>query len=106
MLNILPGVRTLAQVKSRLWPGARVPYEFAETIDYEEWQIIQLIFSNISSVTNIRFEPRTARDQDYLLVSEDIDKFGCGCCSIGLGEAELTLDNQSIAFYLSAVFNV
>ena len=69
-----------------MWPGARVPYEFAETIDYEEWQIIQLIFSNISSVTNIRFEPRTARDKDFLLVSEDIEKFGCGCCSIGLGE--------------------
>ena len=78
--------RTPAQVKSRLWPGARVPYEFAETINYEEWQILQLIFSNISSLTNIRFVPRTARDKDYLLVSEDIDKFGCGCCSIGLGD--------------------
>ena len=70
---------------------------------------MQQIFSNISSVTNIRsvqrtenislirqkifqdmkyfrFVPRTARDKDYLLVTEDIEKFGCGCCSIGLGE--------------------
>ena len=29
---------------------------------------------------------RTARDKDYLLISEDIDKYGCGCCSIGLGK--------------------
>ena len=50
---------------------------------------MQQIFRNISSVTNIRFVPRTARDKDYLLVSEDIEKFGCGCCSIGLGEREL-----------------
>ena len=74
-----------------MWPGARVPYEFAETIDYEEWQTMQLIFSNISSLTNIRFVPRTARDKDYLLISEDIEKFGCGCCSIGLGKALLSL---------------
>lgn len=70
---------------SRLWPNGRVPYEFADTIDFAEWQIMQLVFSNISSVTNIEFVPRTARDSDYLLITEDIDKFGCGCCSIGLG---------------------
>ena len=28
---------------------------------------------------------RTARDTDYLLISEDIEKYGCGCCSIGVG---------------------
>ena len=50
--------RTLAQVKSRLWPGARVPYEFADTIDFSEWSIMQRIFSNISSNTNIQFVPR------------------------------------------------
>jgi len=70
---------------ARLWPNARVPYEFAPTIDFQEWQTMQLVFSNISSVTNIEFVPRTARDTDYLLVTEDIDKYGCGCCSIGLG---------------------
>ena len=43
---------------SRLWPGARVPYEFADTIDFNEWSIMQRIFSNISSVTNIKFVPR------------------------------------------------
>ena len=31
---------------------------------------------------------RTARDADYLLISEDIDTYGCGCCSIGVGKAE------------------
>jgi len=70
---------------ARLWPNARVPYEFAPTIDFKEWQTMQLVFNNISSVTNIEFVPRTARDTDYLLVTEDIDKYGCGCCSIGLG---------------------
>jgi len=70
---------------ARLWPNARVPYEFAPTIDFQEWQTMQLVFNNISSVTNIEFVPRTARDTDYLLVTEDIDKYGCGCCSIGLG---------------------
>jgi len=70
---------------ARLWPNARVPYEFAPTIDFKEWQTMQLVFSNISSVTNIEFVPRTARDTDFLLVTEDIDKYGCGCCSIGLG---------------------
>ena len=78
--------RQLDTKRSRLWPDARVPYELAESIDYEEWQIMQHIFSNISSVTNIRFVPRGAKDKDYLLITEDIDKFGCGCCSIGLGE--------------------
>ena len=43
---------------SRLWPGARVPYEFADTIDFSEWSIMQRIFSNISSNTNIQFVPR------------------------------------------------
>ena len=43
---------------SRLWPNARVPYEFEPTIDSKESKIMQLIFSNISSVTNIKFVPR------------------------------------------------
>lgn len=43
---------------SRLWPNARVPYEFADTIDFSEWQIMQNVFRNISSVTNIEFVPR------------------------------------------------
>ena len=42
----------------RVWPGARVPYEFADTIDFAEWTIVQRIFSNVSSVTNIKFVPR------------------------------------------------
>ena len=51
--------RQLGEAKgSRLWPGARVPYEFADTIDFNEWNIMQRIFSNISSVTNIKFVPR------------------------------------------------
>jgi len=78
--------RKLGAVKgARLWPNARVPYEFAKSIDFNEWQTMQLVFNNISSVTNIEFVPRTARDTDYLLITEDIDKYGCGCCSIGLG---------------------
>ena len=35
-----------------------VPYQFAETIDYNEWQTMQYVFNNISSVTNIQFVPR------------------------------------------------
>ena len=51
--------RQLGESKgTRLWPGARVPYEFADTIDFNEWSIMQRIFSNISSVTNIQFVPR------------------------------------------------
>ena len=41
-----------------MWPSARVPYEFADTIDFAEWTIVQRIFSNVSSVTNIKFVPR------------------------------------------------
>ena len=29
---------------------------------------------------------RTARDTDYLLITEDVQEYGCGCCSIGVGE--------------------
>ena len=43
---------------ARLWPNARVPYEFAPTIDFQEWQTMQLVFNNISTVTNIEFVPR------------------------------------------------
>ena len=43
---------------ARLWPGAVVPYQFAETIDFNEWQTMQNVFNNISSVTNIQFVPR------------------------------------------------
>ena len=43
---------------ARLWPNARVLYEFAPTIDFQDWQTMQLVFSNISSVTNIEFVPR------------------------------------------------
>ena len=43
---------------SRLWPGARVPYQLADTIDFTEWRTLQLVFSNVSSVTNIQFVPR------------------------------------------------
>jgi len=73
---------------ARLWPGAVVPYQFADTIDFNEWQIMQRVFSNISSVTNIQFVPRKASDTDYLLITEDSAKYGCGCCSIGLGYLE------------------
>jgi len=73
---------------SKLWPNARVPYQVANTIDHREWLIVQSIFSNISSLTNIQFIPRTAKDTDYLLISEDIQKYGCGCCSIGVGYLE------------------
>ncbi|XP_023335629.1 zinc metalloproteinase nas-1 [Eurytemora carolleeae] len=54
----------------------------------DEELILKRIFSNISSVTNIRFVPRTSQDSDYLLISEDIGKYGCGCCSIGVGYSE------------------
>ena len=54
--------RKLGAVKgSRLWPNARVPYEFAPTIDFQEWQTMQLVFNNISSVTNIEFVPRCVK---------------------------------------------
>ena len=83
-----------------------VPYQFAETIDYNEWQTMQNVFNNISSVTNIQFVPRyqvllhvarkmlsnvdrKAKDTDYLLITEDMKTYGCGCCSIGLGEFKL-----------------
>ena len=46
---------------ARLWPGAVVPYQFADTIDYNEWQTMQYVFNNISSVTNIQFVPRYLR---------------------------------------------
>ena len=56
--------RQLGESKgTRLWPGARVPYEFADTIDFNEWSIMQRIFSNISSVTNIQFVPRLVCSQ-------------------------------------------
>ena len=29
---------------------------------------------------------RKAKDTDYLLITEDMKTYGCGCCSIGLGE--------------------
>ena len=38
-----------------------VPYQFAETIDFNEWQTMQNVFNNISSVTNIQFVPRWLR---------------------------------------------
>ena len=53
--------RQLADDGPRLWPGARVPYEFSDTIDFREWQIMQHVFSNISSVTNIQFVPRSVK---------------------------------------------
>lgn len=28
---------------------------------------------------------RKAKDTDYLLITEDMKTYGCGCCSIGLG---------------------
>ena len=57
--TVLRQGRKLGATKgSRLWPNARVPYEFASTIDHSEWQIMQNVFSNISSVTNIEFIPR------------------------------------------------
>ena len=31
---------------------------------------------------------RTARDTDYLLITEDVQEYGCGCCSIGVGELD------------------
>ena len=34
------------------------------------------------------FFPRKAKDTDYLLVTEDMKTYGCGCCSIGLGEGK------------------
>merc|ERR1711970_119759 len=50
--------RKLGAIKgARLWPDARIPYEFSDTIDFSEWTTMQLIFSNISSLANIRFEP-------------------------------------------------
>jgi len=83
------GGRKLGAAKgARLWPGAVVPYQFAETIDYNEWQTMQYVFNNISSVTNIQFVPRKAKDTDYLLITEDMKTYGCGCCSIGLGYLE------------------
>ena len=53
--------RQLGDDGPRLWPGARVPYEFSNTIDFREWQIMQHVFSNISSVTNIQFVPRSVK---------------------------------------------
>ena len=32
---------------------------------------------------------RKAKDTDYLLITEDMKTYGCGCCSIGLGEFKL-----------------
>jgi len=72
----------------RPWPNGRIPYEFGPSIDINQWKIIQNIFSNYSSVTDLRFVPRTPKDTDYLLITEDIEEWGCGCCSIGLGFLE------------------
>ena len=35
------------------------------------------------------FSPRKAKDTDYLLITEDMKTYGCGCCSIGLGEGKV-----------------
>ena len=32
---------------------------------------------------------RKAKDTDYLLITEDMKTYGCGCCSIGLGKSNL-----------------
>lgn len=37
---------------------------------------------------------RKAKDTDYLLITEDMKTYGCGCCSIGLGRFFSSLDEQ------------
>ena len=79
--------RQLGDDGPRLWPGARVPYEFSNTIDFREWQIMQHVFSNISSVTNIQFVPRSVK-----IVIEIIAKY-CSWISI---QNTISFDEETV----------
>ena len=47
---------------------------------------------------------RKAKDTDYLLITEDMKTYGCGCCSIGLGKFKL--GDFSLAVLLALTISI
>jgi len=71
--------------KPKTWPDARVPYEFAPTLNEEEKNVMKLVFGNFSDKTNLEFVPRTEADSDYLLISNQASQRYGDCASSHIG---------------------
>ncbi|CAI4221345.1 unnamed protein product [Auanema sp. JU1783] len=80
----------------RKWPNGRIPYVISNQYNERERAVLARSFQEYQKKTCIRFEPRTAFDNDYLYIGK-ID----GCFSdVGRagGRQELSLDDGCLQY--------